>query len=231
MRLKRKYQDILFDIIEDSEFEIKEFGIHISDVNDEITIKYNDEIYLFFKFQCLKNTEYLVTYNTPLNPDNIERINITFSRSGVVNEKNIKSSLSRMLTNWLKEINEEIRTPDKFMQYFNNLNKLKFNDISESKGKQPPSNAESKILIQQLDDIKKTISENKNILLDAQEILFDELEEIKEVVEKKQLSLRLIYNTIIGTVGKWCVNFAISSEVVKTLTELVMNGIRKMLGE
>ena len=54
---------------------------------------------------------------------------------------------------WLKQINAEVRTPDKFTQYFNNLNKLKFNSIPEPKGKQPPNNTESKILIQRFNKL------------------------------------------------------------------------------
>jgi len=227
MRLKRVYKDLIFDIIKSSEFDINEFEIDNPDGGEHITIIYIfNEIRITFAFVCVDDAEYFVSYNTPIKLKN--KVLPLRTKITIDYEKWIKISLSKLLTRWLKEINEEIRTPDKFTQYFDNL---KLNSIPESKGKQPPNSAESKILNQQLDDIRKIISNNKNILLNAQEVLFDELEEIKEIIEQKQFSLRMIYNTIIGTIGKWCVNFAISSEVIKHLVELVMGGIKKMLGE
>ncbi len=87
---------------------------------------------------------------------------------------------------WLNEIIEEIKTPDKFKQYFSNL---KFIGIPELKGKQPPNITESKILNQQLDDIIKTIS-NIDIVLDTQKVIFDELKEIREIYRERTISFK-----------------------------------------
>ncbi len=231
MRLKREYKNILFDLLENSNFEINEFDIDNPDGNEYITLNYiyNNNT-LSFKFERINKLEFLVSYNTPIEPD-IKGFRILFNRNSDINEQKIKIPLHKQLTRWLKQINEEIKTPDKFTQYFNNLKKLKFNDISESKGKQPPNIAESKILIQQLDDIKKTILNTKDILLDGQEILFEDLQEIREDIKKKQSSLRGIINKIIGAIFKWGLYFAIPSDVVKNLFEQFMDGIMKMLGE
>ena len=231
MRLKRIFKDKIFDIINNSEFDINEFYIENPEDGEYISIVYSSNNNRFvYTFRCKSQIEYLLTINSPMKPD-FKDLTFKATANTIDNRRRIIFKLAKFLKAWLNQINEEIRTLDKFTQYFNNFKKIKFNGIPESKGKQPPSNTESKILIQQLDEIKKTISNTKDILLDGQEILFDDLEEIREDIKKKQSSLRGVINKIIGAIFRWGLYFAIPSEVVKTLFEQIKDGLRKMLGE
>ncbi len=58
MKLKNKYKNILFDLIENSKFDIKEFDYVNED--DHITILYiSNKIKLSFRFECTTDKEFL----------------------------------------------------------------------------------------------------------------------------------------------------------------------------
>ena len=233
MRISRRFRELTYQVFLDSGLEKNQFAIEELETQIQYTYLGHDS-HPYFLIDYTKEDRYYLFKIIYYDIIKGESITQKLTKWGKVPqhafEQTVSKEISKRLKYWLNQVDEELSSPSSFEEYYNRNFREKNLRIYEITQDQVTSEESSAILIDNIEKIETIVNDQTDIILTGQEVLFEDLEDIKDLIKKGNSPIRLILNSTIGALISWGLNYAIPSRFVLNLGQMIIDGIRQALG-